>query len=143
MTDFYLFISSQDSTDIRKNNVPSDFSIQFPKPYKLEGNWVCALKEIHISLDFKPKSSRLYLCCDLLEDSYVGNTLAPVLRNVEIQSRYKKFKSTEYNDPAYIKVKASFFQSVRFYLRDERLNPVEFTSNDLHCVIRVKKRWVP
>lgn len=142
MTDIYFFISSQDSVDLNSNNDPSDFWIQLPKPYLLEGDWVCSLKEISLTLDFKPKSARLYLCCDLVEDSYVFNTLLPVLSNVEVQSRYKKFKATEYTHPAYIKVKSKNFQRIRLYLLDQELKPVQFTSNDLHCVIHLMKRWV-
>ena len=46
MTDFYLFLSSQDSLDVRKNNNTSDFWIQLPKNYSLEGQWLCARKQV-------------------------------------------------------------------------------------------------
>ena len=59
MTDFYLYLSSQDSLDVRKNNSPPDFWNQLPKTYSLEGQWMCALKQISFTCDFKPKSRRL------------------------------------------------------------------------------------
>ncbi len=143
MKEFHLFASSRDSADIRKNNDPSDFWIQLPKSYDLsQGYWTCSLKEISLSLDFSPKSSRLYLCCDLLEDSYVRDSLLPILRNVEVGSRYKKYKLIEYARPVYVKTKSTSFQSIRLYLRDDNLNPVTFTSNDLHCVLHFKRKWV-
>ena len=142
MTDIYFFISSQDSVNVSKNNDPSDFWIQLPKPYTLEGDWVCSVQELSLTLDFKPKSTRLYLCCDLVEDSYVFNSLLPVLRNVEVHTLYKKYKTKEYLHPTYIKVKSKNFQKIRLYLVDQQLKPVQFMSNDLHCVIHLKKQWV-
>lgn len=59
MSDFHLFISSTDTVDVRKNNDPSEFWIQFPKAYALEGNWEYVIKEISVTSDFKPRSKRL------------------------------------------------------------------------------------
>ena len=70
MTEFYLFLSSRDSI-YRKNG----FWIEFPKPYLLEGNWTCALTEITLTCDFKPRSQRIYLCSDIVQESYVHNAL--------------------------------------------------------------------
>lgn len=144
MYDLHLYLSSQDSLDIRKNNNPSDFWIQFPRTYTLEGHWMCAVKEISFTSNFTPKSSRLYLCCDIVEESYVRETSLPVLRNIEIQSRYKKLKASEFSSPTYVPVKVTNLNTIRLYLLDEHLNQVEFQSSDLHCVLHLKRReWVP
>ena len=91
MTEFYLFLSSRDSV-YHKNG----FWIEFPKPYLLEGNWTCALTEITLTCDFKPRSPRIYLCSDIVQESYVHNALIEIVRNVEIGTRYKKVKSESY-----------------------------------------------
>lgn len=143
MDDFYLYISSRDCVNIRKNNSPSDCWIQFPRAYTLEGEWVCALKEISLTCNFKPKSTRLYLCCDILEESYVGETSLPVLKNVEIQNKYQKLLSVEFANPSYVTVNVTSLNTLRLYLLDERLQIVKFDSNDLHCVLHLKKKWVP
>ena len=80
MTEFYLFLSSSDSV-YRKNG----FWIEFPKPYLLEGNWTCALTEITLTCDFKPRSPRIYMCSDKVQESYVHNTLIEIVRNAEIR----------------------------------------------------------
>lgn len=143
MTDFYLYLSSRDSLDIRKNNNPTDLYIQFPKSYTLEGRWSCALTEVTLTCDFTPRSKRLYICCDIVEESYVRDTLFPVLRNIEIQTRYKKLKTEEFVNPVYVPVKVKNLSTIRLYLLDEHLNPVQFQSSDLHCVLHLKKKWVP
>lgn len=143
MSNFYLYLNSTDSDDIRKNNNPSDFYIQFPKGYTLDGHWTCAVTEIALTCDFTPRSKRLYLCCDLIQQTYVRNTQVPVLRNIEVGTRYKKLQSLEYTRPLYTPVTIKYFNSLHLYLRDEDLNPVEFKSNDLHCVLHFKKGWAP
>lgn len=143
MIDFHLYVNSLDSAEIHKNNQLSDFWVQLPKPYLLEGDWVCALKEITLTPDYKPRGSRLYLCCDLVEDTYVRNTLLPVLRNVEFRPRSKSAKTIEYTQCAYIKLKSTSFQRLRIYLLDQDLKTIEFSSSEeLHCLLHFKRRWV-
>ena len=139
MTDFYLFLSSQDSLDVRKNNNTSDFWFQLPKTYSLEGQWLCALKQVSFTCDFKPKTQRLYLCSDIVAESYVRNTLVPVVINIEIYNKSKKYQTENFEDDTYLSVKVTHLTSVRVYLRDSDLKPVQFDSNDLHCVLHFKK----
>ena len=119
--------------------VTSEFWIQFPKRYILEGKWMCGLINITLDCDFKPRSSRLYLCSDIVEESYVRGSLIELLRNIEIGPRYKKTKSESYVRPIYVSVKVSTLDSIRIELKDENLNSVDFNSNDLHCVLHFKK----
>ena len=142
MTDFYLFLSSQDSLDVCKNNNTSEFWIQLPKTYSLEGQWLCALKQVsftRFTCDFKPKTRRLYLCSDIVEESYVRNTLVPVVRNIEIYNKSKKYLTENFEYDTYLSVNVTHLTSVRVYLRDSDLKPVQFDSNDLHCVLHFKK----
>ena len=139
MTDFYLFLSSQDSLDARKNNNTSEFWIQLHKTYSLEGQWLCALKQVSFTCHFEPKTRRLYLCSDIVEESYVRNTLVLVVRNIEIYNKSKKYLTENFEDDLYLSVNVTHLTSVRVYLRDSDLKPVQFDSNDLHCVLYFKK----
>ena len=117
MTDFYLFLSSQDSLDVRKNNSSSDFYTQLPKTYSLEGQWLCALKQALFTSDFKPKTTRrLYLCSDIVEESYVRNTLVPIVRNIEIYNKSKKYLTEYFDDDIYLPVNVTHLTSIRVYL---------------------------
>ena len=138
MTDFYLFISSKDSLDVRKNNNTSDFWIQLPKTYSLEGQWLCALKQVSFTCDFKPKTQRLYLCSDIAEESFVRNTLVPVVSNKELYNKSKKYLTENFEDETYLSVNVTHLTSVRVYVRDSDLKPVQFDLNDLHCVLHFK-----
>ena len=141
MDSFYVYLNSKDSLDVRKNNNPADFFIQFPKSYQLDGIWTCAVTDVTLLCDFIPRSKRLYLCCDLVEDSYVRNTSLPILVNIEIESRYKKLQHINYSSPTYIPVSSNYFNSVHLFLKDEDLTPVTFKGDDIHCVLHFKKSW--
>ena len=139
MNNFYLFLSSQDSLDVRKNNSSSDFWIQLPKTFSLDGQWLCCLKQVSFTCDFKPKTQRLYLCSDIVEESYVRNTLLPVVRNIEIYNESKNYLTEKFEDGTYLPVNVTHLTSVRVYLRDSDLKPVQFDSNNLHCLLHFKK----
>ena len=124
---------------MRKKNSPSKFWIQFPKRYILEGKWICVLLDKTLNCNFKPKSSRLYLCSDIVEESYLQGSLIKLLRNIEIGPRYKKIKSESYLRTIYVPVKVSTQDSIRIKLKDENLNSVDFNSIDLHCVLQFKR----
>ena len=141
MKSFYLFLSSQDSWDLFPHNTPSEWRIQLPKPYTLEGRWECSVIDITLDCNFTPRSSRLYLCCDFVEDSYVRGKALPVLKNLELTGRYKKVKYESFLNPTYIPVKTAQLRGLRFYTVGADLTPVVFSSNELHCVLHF--RWVP
>ena len=141
MTEFYLYLNSAESIDIRKNN--ADFLFQFSKDYILEGSWLCALVESSLTCDFTPQSKRFYLNCDIIEETFVRNKLQPVLTNIEIETRYKKFKFTEYLHRRYRPVSVKKFNTIRLSLKSEDLKPIDLNSNDFHCVLHFKKSWVP
>ena len=141
MTEFYLYLNCAESIDIRKNN--ANFLFQFPKDYILEGSWLCALVESSLTCNFIPRSKRLYLNCDITEDTFVRNKLQPVLTNIEIETRYKIFKFTEYLHRRYRPVCVKRFNSIRLSFKSKDLKPIDLNSNDFHCVLYFKKSWDP
>ena len=69
----------------------------------------------------------------------VRNTLVPVVRNIEIYNKSKKYLTENFEDDTYLSVNVTHLTSVRVYLRDSDLKPIQFDSNDMHF----KKEWVP
>lgn len=143
MKNYYLYLHSSDSLTLYPNNSPSECWIQLPKHYNLDGQWECALVDISLDCKFNPRSLRLYLCCDFVEESCVKDKLYPVLRNIEVNARYNKIKTELYSKPIYIPVNEKQLHTLRLYLVDSNLKPVEFTENDLHCVLHLRQIWAP
>jgi hypothetical protein len=75
---YYLYLTSEDSTDIPPENSPSDFTVELPRSLSLDGDWECCLKE----LCAPPGSEVLYVCSDLCLESFACDTSYPVLRVV-------------------------------------------------------------
>ena len=72
------------------------------------------------------------------------DTSLPVLKNIEVGGRYNKVKSESYLRPLYVPVKVTNLDSLRVVLKVENLNPMAFSSIDLHCVLlHFKKTWTP
>ena len=105
---------------MRKNNSSSDFWIQLPKTYSLEGQWLCSLKQVSFTCDFKPKTRRLYVCSDIVQESYVRNTLVPIVRNIEIYNKSKKYLTEHFDDDIYLEARehrvVTHLTSIRVYL---------------------------
>lgn len=141
MKEHYLYLHCQDSITLYPKNTPSECWIQLPKHYNLDGEWECALVDFSLDCDFSPRSLRLYLCCDFIEDSYVREQFHPVLRNIEVNARYSKLKTELYWKPVYIPVNEKQLHTIRLYLLDANLNPVVFNSKDFHCVLHLKQTW--
>ena len=144
MENFYLYLNSKDSGEFFKNNTPSDFLIHFPQSYALDGCWSCSLTDVTLTCDFTPRSKRLYLCCNLVNTTYVRNKKLSVIGNIEIESRYKKLHHINYLNPLYVPLTTNYFNSIHLWLLDEDLNPVTFTKDlNIHCVLHFKKSWAP
>ncbi len=134
--DHYLFLSSLNSKDRHPENDSTDFTIEFPAQYRLNGEWECALKEIETNID----SQIMYVCCDLCVQSYVRDTMYPVLRIVKSSKRGKKFT---FQDPFYVKVKSDKVNRLRMFIRGSELQPLAKDTTELRCTIHLRKsKWM-
>jgi hypothetical protein len=48
--------------------------VDLPKTYQLDDHWGCALTEIAMSTHTEQKTDHLYVCSDLIKESYVKDT---------------------------------------------------------------------
>ena len=89
MSDFYLIISSNSSSNFHKNNNASCFIAELPKPLVLKGNWEVALREFAFT----------YTPYQLLSKStirYIHQSEAIIKRTVKmINNEVKKEKDDE------------------------------------------------
>ncbi len=83
------------------------------------------------------------MCSDLLEESLVNDSRASVLRNFEVGSRYKKYKSTEFTNLHYVNLRQGNTGTIRIFFIDEKLNTVDIQSRDFYCAIHFRRRWGP
>ena len=80
-----------------------------------------------------------YLCvyCDVVTESYAGDTKSQLLRLVEIPRKYK-FGDTvhiRYSDRNYKNIYTDKFQSIEIALRDQSNKLIPFTSGQCTAVL--------
>ena len=86
-TEYYLYLSSKDSLGVFPQNKAEDFTVKLPATLTLKGTWKCALTEVSFVTQFAEIRPRdVFICSDLVEESYGADTFRPVLRKVSIPS---------------------------------------------------------
>ena len=103
--DFYIYLTNKGATFIQNTNV--DFTTQLSDNIHLEGDWECALAQFQF---FQTPSFPVFVCCDLIRESRVGDHRFPVLRQIRL-------KTTEFADVEYHTVKIRDFNTIRIYVR--------------------------
>lgn len=110
MDAFYLFLYCGDSMSTHVDNHAGDFVVDLPKRYLLEGNWECALTELTLSSQLEYPSHRLYVCADIVEESYARNRVLPLLRVIEPVDQ----DPLEFGLPYYVKLRNADLNRLRF-----------------------------
>lgn len=135
--DHYLFLNSQNSKYMHSDNSGTDFTIELPKTYELNGHWECGLKEISVVSN----EEKLYVCSDVCEESYVEDTMLPMLRVLyNIKKGKKKESYFLFNDPCYIKVKVDKLSRIRMFIRGSQLQSLKTDNFTLYCTLHLR-RW--
>ena len=134
--DHYLFLSSQSSKEQHPNNTSTDFTVELPKTYYLEGTWEVALKELETRIN----EDLFYVLSDVCQESSVGGTLTSVLRSVRREK--KKDVLFTFTDPYYITVRPDQLPRVRIYIRGRDLQSVKMDSSVLYCTLHLRKKDV-
>lgn len=140
MDNFYVHLYCWDSITTHVDNHAGQFVIDLPKTFLFDGHWECAITEINFKSDFERPTGRIYVCCDLIEQSYVRNTTLGVLRSVPIQDDEQT--DLVFNPLFYMKILRQDMNRIQIFIRDEELNPCRFKSGGLYCTLHFRKRWV-
>ena len=116
-----LYLSSKDSVKLQgQDNTWSDFLITLPTPLYIdrEDNWEIGLCDMSIE-DSKrqqvSKAERIVVYCNLVETSYISDSLQPVLRSVQFRGVKNTVK--EFDHVYYIGLTHEMVDSVHIYLR--------------------------
>jgi hypothetical protein len=136
--DHYLFISSTDSKDWFPQNNSQNFRIKLPSSLKLDGLWRCALTEFSYTPIFEgliPKE--IYICCDIVQDSYACNSTLPLLRKVNVPSQHSSRIQILFPQNFYIPVSQEEIQYINMYIKDENLQNPSFGSEPVTCTLHL------
>lgn len=135
MKDYYVHVSSDDSSRYFPDNKANDFTVLLPTPLELRGrSWKCALVQTSIP-DSTSTDDYFTICCDFLSDSIIDGQLKPVLRRLRVDGANAVSLSPQYITPKYGHIDQMHF-SLR--LENNSLLPVDKSGKSyftLHFVI--------
>ena len=109
-------------------------------------NWGCAIIQIHGRLSSKKnkrhttdivetskKSKDLFLCCDLIEQSYVGTIKMPVLRNFTRNTTGVINENIPH--ALWLKVTRTDVSRIKLYITDRSGEIISFDKGSLKCTL--------
>jgi hypothetical protein len=132
MDQYYIFLSDTDSKTLYPNNSGNNFTAYLPQSLDLQGTWMVAVTCVALETT-NPSFPGVLVCCDLCEDSIVGDARYPILRNLTF---LKRRVSWEFTNLEYHRVKKNRANSIRIYIK-EKLNPVPITK--FMCTLHLKR----
>jgi len=148
MSEFFIFLSSNDSVNKFTTNNPFDFTVELPRPIELHSHeryyWTVALSDIYFHLEQTESpfiSPFVHVMCDIVSPSIIRNGYKPVLRSFSIReaSRVNSTLISASNSlflPQYFPIISSNFNRIRIYLTDHNLqniNNINNSSGELTC----------
>lgn len=132
MSGFFIYLCSDDSKNIFKNNTYHDFTVQLPKYIHLNTpschlgwteEWSVAITEISLnglSLN-RTLPSTVVVMCDVASHSFISDTERPVLRIIHANSE----ATTSLGQAYYVKVSQPVFNKIRIYISEIDLAPID------------------
>lgn len=138
MEEHYLFISSQDSLAFFPNNKTHRFTIKLPGILKLSGTWKCALVEMTYFPQFSgERPKQIYLCSDLVHESYGSDSMLPVLRRIPVPTALNSKATLTFPQNYYFPVSREEVQYVHIYLKDQKLQNPSFVAEPFTCTLHL------
>jgi hypothetical protein len=140
----YLHFNCNDCNSIFPNNDPADFHIKLPKPLSLNGEWECALLNISFWPEFNSsiKPKEMYLCSDIVVNSYAMGNLYPILKRVPISENLITKVNLSYAQLDFLPITQSILQSVHMYIIDNSGSTPSFTVKDLYCTLLIRRKTI-
>jgi hypothetical protein len=91
-------------------------------------------------IDMDAGLTTLFVYCDLVSDSVVGDTLAPLLRVSQITAKDGDYVNEIYVKPYYRKLARQSFETVLIYLTDEAGRPIQFQTGRVTVTLHFRRR---
>ena len=133
---YYLYISDQDSVAIYPSNTPAEFLVELLNPIPLKGSWECAVLASHVTLKWLHNDKPYYLCCDLVAESYCEGENMQVL----LQAHRKDFRLGRalYARPEYHDVITLEAKLIRFSLKGQAV--LDPDSHKVHFTLHLRRK---
>lgn len=131
--EFHIYGYSENSKVFYPENTPDDFTIHLQKSFHLEGEWECGLIQFQYAASLEKP---FFVCCDLVNESYVGDIKLPILRRVRL-------RNTQFNQVIYSTLKKRDFNSIRIYMKTWRNKPGTMVRGKTYYTLHFRRVYKP
>jgi hypothetical protein len=98
---------------------------------------------VEMESTFASQIANLYVYCDILEHVPVGDTMAPLLRCVNVKGKYADRICDTFTSPMYLPVQKKVFDSVEINIMTDTGEPVPFTDERSSVTLHFRRSRNP
>jgi len=110
----------------------------FDNPDRLYGDETV---EAEHALDIHAGLTTIFVHCDIIRPSAIGNALAPLLRAVQISGKDGDFVNEIFVRPYYRQLARTDFETVHIYLTDDAGEIIPFQSGRVTVTLHFRRRF--
>ena len=117
-----------------QDNVPSDFIVELKERLQLTGDWEVGICDFFCS---ETISEKCFIFSDIVDYSYVRNTLEPILRTL-----MPTISSSTYIFPKifYFPIKVNSLNRIRVYIKDNHLRLLSSLTAAVSVTLHFRKQ---
>ena len=130
----YFFLSSIDSLNFHPNNKAYNFTVEIAERTSLSGDWEVGICDFHASTVI---NETLYLFSDIVDYSYVRNSMEGILRLLP-QSNSNKYQL--FNNVYYLSLKNQSFSQIGIYIKNKNLHFASSLTGVVELTLHLRKR---
>ena len=130
----YFFLSSIDSLKFHPNNKAYNFTVEVPERTSLSGDWEVGICDFHAST---VTNETLYLFTDIVDYSYVRNSMQGILRLLP-QTNSNKYQL--FNKIYYLPVKNLNFSRIQIYIKNKNLQFASSLTGMVELTLHLRKK---
>ncbi|GBN27380.1 hypothetical protein AVEN_80275-1 [Araneus ventricosus] len=144
----FQFITLKLSSDSRvRLQVPSHTSVTFGEKLRdmlgfTQDTFEHGDYKAEYVLELRAGITEIYVYCDIIAPSLVGDSLASILKIIPIANEHNEQIVKNFSVPLYFRVKKQFFDSVELILKTSSGSDVKFISGKTNVVLSFRKKII-
>jgi len=93
--------------------------------------------------DVNRSFATMFIYCDVVRESIVGDTTVPLLRTLNVEGRYGDIIQKIYHTPTYVPLQRSYFDAIEINIRDDTGRLVPFESGKAIVTLHFRRSVNP
>ena len=131
---FFIFLSSENSLSYHQSNTPSNFVVELKERLQLIGDWEIGICDF---LCLAAISEKCYIFSDIVDYSYVRNSLEPILRTLMPSNTSASYI---FSKILYFPIKVNSISQIRIFIKDNQLRLLSGLTAAVSITLHFRKR---